>query len=143
MAIRKSTDLIVIHCAATRPHMDWGAKEIDREHKRRGWAKIGYHYVIRRNGVLETGRKDNEVGAHAEGHNSNSVAVCWVGGVNDDTLGPEDNRTDEQKKTLVSVIQFLKARYPNAKVVGHRDLPNVKKACPSFSVSDWLKEVGL
>jgi N-acetylmuramoyl-L-alanine amidase len=145
MAVRKVTDYIVIHCSATRPSMDIGAKEIDKWHRAppRNWSKIGYHYIIRRDGTLETGRRENEVGAHAEGFNSNSVSVCWVGGVEEDSLGAEDNRTPEQKARLVKVVDWLKGRYPNAKIVGHRDLPNVKKACPSFDVSDWLKEVGL
>ena len=56
MIIRKNTDTIVIHCAATRPHMDVGAKEIREWHKERGFEDIGYHYVIRRTGVVEIGR---------------------------------------------------------------------------------------
>lgn len=134
MANRKSTDFIVIHCSATRPSMDVGAKEIRKWHTSppRNWADIGYHYVIRRNGTVEAGRAEKVVGAHVEGHNHNSLGVCWVGGVNEDTLGAEDNRTPEQKAALKTLIAYLKARYPNAKVQGHRDFPNVKKACPSF-----------
>ena len=144
MAARKATDLIVIHCSATRPSQNIDAKEIDRWHRRdRGWSKIGYHYVIKRDGTLETGRKENEIGAHAAGYNEKSVSVCWIGGVNEDTLGPEDNRTPEQKKTLEQTVRWLRTRYPGAKIVGHGDLPGVAKACPSFKVADWLKEIGL
>lgn len=143
MAVRKTTDLIVLHCSATRPSMDVGAKEIDKWHKARGWLKIGYQRVIRRNGDVEQGRKDDEIGAHAEGYNSHSIGVCWVGGVAEDSLGPEDNRTDAQRKSLESVVRELKQKYPGAKVVGHGDLPGVHKACPSFSVANWLKEINL
>ena len=47
---------IIIHCSATKPSMDIGVKEINEWHLQRGWSGIGYHYVIRRNGDLETGR---------------------------------------------------------------------------------------
>lgn len=140
---RKATNLIVIHCSATRPSMDVGAKEIDRWHKAQGWQKIGYHYVIRRNGHLETGRREDEIGAHAAGHNHNSIGVCWVGGVHEDSLGPEDNRTDEQKAALANIVRTLHGKYPQAHILGHTDLPNVNKACPSFDVAKWLKEIGL
>lgn len=132
MASRKTTDWIAVHCSATRPSMDVGVKEIDKWHKARGWSGVGYHYVVRRNGTVEAGRPEKAIGAHVEGYNHNSLGICWVGGVNDDTLGPEDNRTPEQKAALKTLIAYLKTRYPNAKVQGHRDFPSVKKACPSY-----------
>ena len=30
---------------------------------------------------------------------------------------------------------------PDAEILGHRDLPNVHKDCPSFDVKRWLKLV--
>ena len=70
MSERKDTDYIVIHCSATKPSMDHvDAKEIDRWHRQRGWRKIGYHWVIRRDGIVEEGRELGEVGAHARGFN--------------------------------------------------------------------------
>ena len=58
---------LVIHTAATRPSMDIGVKEIRRWHKKRGFADIGYHYVIRRDGRVEKGRADTRQGAHVRG----------------------------------------------------------------------------
>ena len=76
---RESTEYIMIHCAATRADMDIGAADIDRWHRQRGWRKIGYHYVIRRNGEVETGRDMDAVGAHCKGMNDKSVSICLVG----------------------------------------------------------------
>ena len=56
MSERKETEYIVIHCSATKASMNTDAKEIDRWHRQRGWRKIGYHWVIRRDGVVEEGR---------------------------------------------------------------------------------------
>jgi N-acetylmuramoyl-L-alanine amidase len=141
---RASTDFIAIHCSATGPKQDIGAKDIDRWHRAKGWKCIGYHYVIRRNGTVEEGREEKVIGAHVENWNSNSLGICMVGGVNaDDINKAENNFTPQQFASLKQLLIDLKTRYPKAKIQGHRDFPNVKKACPSFEVKDWLKTVGL
>ena len=136
---RKKTDLIIIHCAATRPNQDIGAYEIDRWHRQRGFLKIGYHFVIRRDGSVETGRALEEVGAHAVNYNSRSVGICMVGGV-DDKLKPQDNFTPAQWETLEQVVKKLTAEYPDAQVIGHRDV-DPRKACPSFDAIKWWKGI--
>jgi N-acetylmuramoyl-L-alanine amidase len=136
--MRKKTDLIVVHCAATTPEMDIGVKEIDKWHRDRGWKGCGYHIVIRRNGVREIGRHIDAVGAHVEGYNAVSVGVCLVGGINKQGKA-ENNFTKEQYEALWEVIQILKNQFPKAEVVGHRDL-NAGKECPSFDVKRWYAE---
>jgi N-acetylmuramoyl-L-alanine amidase len=146
---RDRTDLIVVHCSATGPKSDIGKREITQWHLKRGFVTIGYHYVIRRDGTIEQGRRETEIGAHVSGHNSNSIGVCMVGGV--DAQGkPSDNFTESQYDTLRVLLGQIKARYESAKIVGHRDLskdlngdgkitPNeYMKACPSFDVASWL-----
>ena len=133
----RSVDYIVIHCAATRPSQDIGAKEIRRWHKERGWFDIGYHYVIRRDGTVERGRPDDRPGAHVRGYNHRSLGIVYVGGVAKDGKTPEDNRTPEQIAVLTALVERLTTEYPEAEVIGHRDLPNVRKACPSFDVREW------
>ena len=78
----RKVNLLVIHCAATKPNMDIGRDEIDSWHKARGWSGIGYHYVIRRDGRIESGRPVEQAGAHASGYNANSIGICLVGGIN-------------------------------------------------------------
>ena len=119
--------------------MDIGAREIRSWHVSppRNWADIGYHYVIRRDGTLEVGRPLTVPGAHVEGYNSKSLGICLVGGINDQGE-PEDNFTAIQKAVLRSRINWLKAAdFKHAEVIGHRDVPGVKKACPSFNVRTW------
>ena len=137
---RKDTDYIVIHCSATSPDQDIGATDIDRWHRKQGWACIGYHYVIRRNGFVEKGRPLEQVGAHVSGYNQHTVGVCMVGGV-DVNEKAEDNFTDEQFKALKELVTLLKSHYPAAIVQGHRDFPNVKKDCPCFDVKYWWDSV--
>ncbi len=134
--MRKSTDFIVIHCSATPAGMDIGAKEIDRWHRAKGWFRIGYHFVIRRDGSIEYGRELNAVGAHAVGFNERSIGICLVGGVAKDNKTPENNYTPAQWLTLEKLVSELEQQFPKAKVVGHRDL-NPGRGCPSFNVKDW------
>lgn len=149
---RERTDYIVFHCSATPPSQDIGAQEINGMHLARGWSGIGYHYVVRRNGDIELGRPLWAVGAHVKGFNTNSVAVCWVGGVNEDGE-PEDNRTPVQKEIMAGIAIALKLTYREAQLKGHRDFsPDVDgdgeieewewmKACPCFDVEEWWESV--
>ena len=135
-AIRK----IIIHCSATRPAMDIGVKEIRLWHvKDNGWSDIGYHGVIRRNGVLESGRPMDVPGAHASGHNNDSIGICLVGGVAEDGTSPERNFTGPQWATLARVVRDLLRAHPGATVHGHNEF--AAKACPCFDVRDWWKSV--
>lgn len=71
---------VILHCSATKDKGDLiGAKQIDSWHRAKGWVAIGYHYVIRRSGVLELGRKEEDQGAHTRGMNANSLGVCLIG----------------------------------------------------------------
>lgn len=126
---------IIIHCSATHPGMDIGAKEIREWHTAKGWQDIGYHFVIRRNGAVETGRGIEQVGAHVEGHNQYSIGICLVGGVNRSNQ-PDANFTWRQWASLHDLVSELKEDYTEATVTGHRAY-TTKKACPSFDVVSW------
>ena len=152
---RKSTRYIVLHCSATRAKQDIDAATIRKWHKSQGWADIGYHYVIRRDGRVERGRPVDEIGAHVAGHNANTLGICLVGGLNNVTAKPEDNFTAEQKSALAKLCADLLRRYPRATILGHRDLspdrdkngvitPNeYLKSCPCFDARKWAVSAGL
>ena len=140
---------IVIHCSATKAGQPFTAADIDRWHKSRGWNGIGYHYVIDLDGTVELGRPCSQIGAHCKAYNKCSIGVCYIGGLDDDGQ-PCDTRTPAQKKALRILIQELKASFPDAKVVGHRDLSEDIngdgiieewewfKPCPCFDVATQL-----
>lgn len=132
----RDIDTFIIHCAATKADMDIGATEIDQWHQERGWDGIGYHYVIRRNGRVERGRRLDKVGAHAKGHNTGSIGICMVGGI-DDSGEAEDNFTTFQWGSLQAIVTGLAGQFPQAKIIGHYEV-NPDKACPSFDVAAWL-----
>lgn len=122
---------IIIHCSATPEGRDYTVDDIRRWHKDQGWSDIGYHYVIYRNGHIEPGRDVDIIGAHCVGHNTNSIGICYVGGVARDGKTAKDTRTLAQKAALLSLLVDLHKLYPMAIIVGHRDYDK-GKACPSF-----------
>jgi len=143
--MRKITD-IVIHCSATKEGVDIDAAELEKWHKKRGFKKIGYHYVVKLDGAVEEGRKEEEIGAHVEGHNATSIGVCYVGGL-DANGKPNDTRTNSQKQSLESLLRDIRRRFPKATIRGHRDFSKDldkdgvvekhewMKSCPSFNAN--------
>ncbi len=154
MTPRACTDFIVLHCSATRSSQDVTAAQIRAWHRARGFADIGYHRVIRRDGTVEEGRPLDAVGAHVEGHNARSVGVCLVGGLDDRTGRPAGAFAPAQWASLRHVVAGLVARYPRARVLGHRDLSPDRdgdgavephewlKSCPCFDARAWARREG-
>lgn len=129
----RTITLIIIHCSAVKPSQTSSAIQIDEWHKSRGWKGIGYHYVIRRNGTIEPGRPEENVGAHCKNHNRHSIGICYEGGLDANGV-PSDTRTTSQRKSLQALLSHLKTKYPQAIIVGHRDL-DPTKSCPCFDAA--------
>ncbi len=106
------------------------------------WKVPGYHRIIQANGSVVSLHPLTSPTNGVAGHNANSIHISYFGGV-DISGNPVDNRTPAQRASMLSLVKELKAMFPNARILGHRDFPNVKKACPSFDVSKWLKENGI
>lgn len=139
---RKTTEIIFVHCSATKPSMDIDAKEIDRWHRERGFLKIGYHFVIKRDGTKETGRDIMEAGSHVKNYNHKSIGICLIGGVAEhDVNKPQDNFTAEQYLTLKNLLKDLREEFPSAEIKGHNEVSS--KACPSFDVKKWCLKEGV
>lgn len=152
MAKRQLTTHFVVHCSATPPSMDIGAYEIDRMHRARGFFRIGYAWVIKRDGTIEIGRGWDAIGSHAKegGFNKKSPGICLIGGVSENPQkhipgnpwngsDAQDNFTHDQFVSLFGLTKSGWEHY-NRKVpvIGHRDIPGVTKACPSFSVKQKM-----
>lgn len=131
---------IIVHCTATPEGRIETVESVRNMHKARGFSDIGYHYLIGLNGERWEGRNVNLIGAHCEGHNSNSIGVCYVGGV-DKKMQAKDTRTEKQKDALVALLKDLRKLYPRAKIYGHRDFDKKGKACPSFDATKEYKNI--
>lgn len=127
---------IIIHCSATPEGREHTVADITSWHKARGFATIGYHYVIYMDGTIHEGRPEEQMGAHTTGQNPNSIGICYIGGT-DAKGNPMDTRTDKQKVALIALVKELKEKYPKATIHGHNEYAN--KACPSFDVKKEFK----
>ena len=136
--LRRITTL-VIHCTATRADTDFTQKDLLRCHRARGMAMIGYHFYIRKDGYICSTRPIERVGAHAKGHNQDSIGIAYEGGL--DARGqPADTRTRQQKHSLRALIRVLKQDYPITKVCGHRDLSPDCNSNGVVEPHEWLKQ---
>lgn len=129
---------IIVHCTATKPSVDWGAKEIKNCHVNdKGYADIGYHYVVRLNGFIEHGRAEWRQGAHCYGHNRHSIGVVYVGGLNQ--LGEAaDTRTPAQKASLEQLLKELVQKY-KCPIHGHNEYSS--KDCPCFNAFEEYRHI--
>lgn len=125
---------IIIHCSATPRQRHVEVRDIERWHRARGFRCVGYHYVVLLDGTIQQGRPLSQTGAHCRGHNTGSIGVCYVGGLEADCKTPADTRTDAQKSALASLVASLRKAYPAATVHGHCEF--AAKACPCFDVRD-------
>ena len=135
-----SVQFLTIHCAATPEARHVTHEQITQWDKAK-FGQTSYHWVVELDGSMHRTLRDDQKGAHVGGANTGNIGICYIGGV-DKKLNPKDTRTDAQKKSLLTLVRTYKERYPGIIIRGHRDWPGVKKACPSFSVSDWLEKVG-
>lgn len=136
---------INIHCAATRPVWMAGSTpaqrvaEIRRWHTQlNGWADIGYHYVVDRDGTVTPGRPIARSGAFEPKVNRTAIGICLVGGYGSAATDSfSEHYTPEQDVALRELIERLQAEHPTIKrVTGHNDYS--PKACPGFKVQRWL-----
>lgn len=91
-------------------------KDINTWHKNQGWAGVGYHYYVRKDGTIYRGRTENAQGAHCPGHNTTSIGICAEGRYQEDTM-PEI-----QKNAIVELCKDIKNRYSIDKIYRHKDL---------------------
>ncbi len=135
----RKINLIVVHCSATKEGVPVTVADITKWHKQRGFATIGYHYVVYADGTVHEGRPESQVGAHVSGYNSNSIGICYVGGL-DKNGKSKDTRTLAQKDALVLLLAKLKRKYPLAKICGHRDLSPDQNKNGKIEQWEWLKD---
>lgn len=124
---------IVVHCTATPQTTT--VESIQRYWRERlGWKANGYHKIVKANGEVITLAQDDAICNGVAGFNSVSLHVSYIGGI-DSRGNAFDNRTQGQKDALSQVLYAWRAKYPDAKIQGHRDFLKRGvnwKECPSF-----------
>lgn len=147
---------LVIHCTATKAGREVSSDEIRHWHTDpvckggRGWKQVGYTDMIHLDGRVERLVRNNEdanvdpweITNGAKGYNAISRHIVYVGGVDaNDVNNARDTRTPAQKEALKRYVRDFHMRFPQVKIIGHNQIAS--KACPSFDVPKWLKEIGI
>lgn len=146
---------LVIHCTATPAGREVSSDDIRRWHTApvkqggRGWKQVGYTDMIHLDGKIERLVDNNEditvdpweVTNGAKGYNSMSRHIVYVGGLATDGKTPKDTRTAFQKKAMEQYVKDFHRRFPDVRIIGHNEI--AAKACPSFDVQKWLKQLGI
>ena len=135
----RKISLIVIHCSATRVTQDFTFEKLEACHLARGFRGIGYHYYITKDGVIYPPSRIRNRRPRPP-FQCTQYRHLLRSGLDADG-NPADTRTKAQKQSLQNLLTSLCVDYPEAEILGHRDLPNVHKSCPCFSVQAWLNEI--
>lgn len=126
----KTTALIIHHSCGTG-----SVSIIHRQHLNQGWAGIGYHYYIRKDGQIYSGRPQWAVGSHCKGFNSISLGICLEGNFE------KEEPTKEQLSSLKWLVEYLGNLFPIQKIYGHRDLNAT--LCPGKNLYNLLSSLYL
>lgn len=105
-------DTIVLHHAEAS---SCSVQDVHQWHLNNGWAGIGYHYFVRKDGNIYTGRPENAIGAHCPGMNSHSIGICAEGAYMSETM------PDVQAQAIIELSLSIKNKYGISAIGGHKE----------------------
>ncbi len=122
---------VIIHHSAL-PLTD-GPLQIQYKHmQQKGFADIGYHFVIDYSGRVYEGRNIAVRGAHTGGHNTGTVGVVLMGDFEEATPPPP------QLSGTTALVSYLAKEYRVTHLAGHRDFQPEETVCPGKQLEALL-----
>lgn len=146
----RKIERIFVHCTASNQNAK--VDDIKAEFKAKGWVNPGYHYLIDKYGTVHVLLEESKVSNGVQGYNATSINVAYIGGIDANGKGV-DNRTEAQKKSMINLLMSLVTKYPDAEILGHRDIsPDNNgngivdpweriKECPCFDAKEEYKNL--
>lgn len=127
--VTRLIDKIIVHCSDSDFIQHDDISVIKHWHvDERGFDDVGYHYFIKKDGTVQTGRVLNKIGAHCKGQNRKSIGVCLSG---------KHKFTSHQFEALHDLILKIWGKLgKDIEVFGHYDFSS--KTCPNFNVDEFL-----
>lgn len=114
---REQTNFIYLSSTNTTPDKDLSLRDLDQQHRKRGWFECIYHFVIRRSGAIEKGRDYEHHSAGLGRLNAVAVSICLVGGQGEPPF------TVQQDESLKDLVMELHEEYPEATLRFHASYP--------------------
>ena len=131
---RRKINYLVVHCTGAAQNQSvTSIKQYWRQHLK--WKNFGYHAIIDKYGKIHWLASEDTICNGVGGFNKNSLHVCYIGGQH------KDDRTDAQKTSIIFVLKKWRQRHLKAIIQGHRDFPNVAKACPQFNAKIEYQDI--
>jgi hypothetical protein len=125
--------LVVHHSALSETD---GALAIQRLHMdRRGYADIGYHFVVDHSGLFYAGRDLNVRGAHTGGANTGTIGVVLLG--NFEHAEPPPAQLD----ALRTLSAYLASAFTLTHIAGHADFQPGATLCPGENLAPLLPDL--
>jgi N-acetylmuramoyl-L-alanine amidase len=135
-------EIVIFHCAATPDFKEgelcfdkFGVEDVERWHKEKGFLEVGYHFVVKRSGVIQSGRRcaagEVEIGAHCHGENARSIGVCYIG---------SKEPSQKQRLSIPALCHAIEKMFGITKNnwFCHNHFNN-KKLCPGFGPEELQK----
>lgn len=132
---RGATDMIVIHHTGCND-IDASAAQIHGWHKNQGWAGIGYHYVVRKDGTIERGRPEWAIGSHAYGENSHTIGIHLSGDF--EAAIPTTDQIEKCAMLIADICERYGIPIDRDHVVGHGEL--MATSCPGANLQGLLDD---
>ena len=135
----RTIDAIIVHCTAGSQNQT--ARQVVDYHTRSkaagglGWNVPGYHYIVEPDGNVVNTLSEAVPSNGVKDHNAHIINVSYIGGIDSKGRGI-DNRTPAQKTALIKLLKELRPRYPNARILGHRDIAS-KDANHNGIIDPW------
>jgi len=131
----KRVSLLIVHCVANKCNRPFSVENLIACGKAK-YGQCSYHYYVRRSGDIIPLLPETVQGVHAKHYNHCSLGICYEGGY-DEKGYATDTRTEKQKHALFALLKDLRYEYPDARIMGHCELPGVAKPCPCFSMAEY------
>jgi len=140
-AITRPISEVIVHWSETFTNANLTGLELQQL---TGAGSNAYHYIIKRDGSMERGVSLDGTGSASPGHNSFSIQVCLVGGVNV-ASGDEDingnlgagSITRTQFNTLHQLFRVFFVQFPGGQALGHSEF-SITENDPGFEVRDYV-----
>ncbi len=122
---------VVVHHSALPPSD--GPPEIQEKHMHaKGYADVGYHFLIDAEGEIYAGRDVGARGAHTGGHNTGTIGVCLLGNFE------EREPREAQLTSLKTLSRCLRDTYRLTHLAGHLDFQPGVTLCPGKNLERRL-----
>jgi N-acetylmuramoyl-L-alanine amidase CwlA len=123
--------------ARSRSEVARTLRSIQRNHFGRGWADIGYHFVVDASGRTWQCRPIKYQGAHAGNHqlNRGNIGITVLGNYDEQALSAL------QKESLVTLLATLCREYglTTRQIATHLELKNT--ACPGRNLQTFINRL--